>query len=290
MSQVNWLATLLVPPGADWWLMRKLLARRPPDPPRNPAMFGLAYEVITFPARDGTRLMGWWIPAPSPARGTVLILHGQAGSMDGDLHYAPHLVQRGFNVLMFDFRAHGRSDGDLVTFGYWEVCDVRGALDWLSARGISRVGVWGCSMGGGVALTTAAHDPRIAALVLDCPFAQLPHVIAGALRERHVPALLADAWARRALWLADRRLHVALRVAEPLRWAPRVRVPTFVLHAGRDRFIPPADREALFGALGAPVKEHWVVPQADHREIEHVAPEAYFSRIPAWFETHLPTT
>lgn len=47
------------------------------------------------------------------------------------LEVARSLVTSGFNVLMFDLRNSGESDGDVTTLGYHEVKDIYGAVQWL---------------------------------------------------------------------------------------------------------------------------------------------------------------
>ena len=44
----------------------------------SPDELGLKYEDLYFPARDGTRLHAWFLPAESSAQGTILFLHGNA--------------------------------------------------------------------------------------------------------------------------------------------------------------------------------------------------------------------
>src|SRR5260221_12006084 len=137
-----------------------LMRRRRPDPEDPPSNYGLDFEEISFISRDHIKIVGWWIPAPD-AVGTIVVCSGQNGSMDGDTKQIPPLHEAGFNVLMFDFRAHGRSEGDCVTIGMYEKEDLLGALDYLGdVRGIMRVGVLGFSMGAAVALITAALSDR----------------------------------------------------------------------------------------------------------------------------------
>ncbi len=127
-----------------------LLRRRKPDPPDPPSNYGLAFEEVQFTSRDHENLVGWWIPHETPI-GTVIMCHGQNGSMDGDTHHAVPLHEAGFNVFMFDFRAHGRSGGDCVTMGMYEKEDLLGALDFLGEKyKIVEVGVLGFSMGAAV--------------------------------------------------------------------------------------------------------------------------------------------
>lgn len=277
----------VTPMAAGWYIARELTSRRTPDPVQHPDRYDLHGDVVRFPARDGTLLRGWWLPADEP-QGTIIFVHGQAGSLDGDLHLAPPLVMRSFNVLTFDLRAHGRSAGTYVTFGAGEVLDVRGALDWLEQQqSVERIGVLGFSMGGAVALTTAAHDRRIAAIVADSPFYRLHTVIVAGLREQGLPVAIARPLASLALGLASLAAGYALDVAEPARWVPRVRVPVLLIAAGDDRFIPGHETKALYQALPAS-SDLWRVPDIDHREAYRTHPDAYAARVAGWFETHLP--
>jgi hypothetical protein len=102
--------------------------------------FGFAFERVSFDATDGTRLQGWWIPAQSRDSGrsvkstrTVLICHGLAGNKSSQLLLARDLVPAGYNVLVFDFRAHGESAGQTITYGDLERRDVLGAVRWIRA-------------------------------------------------------------------------------------------------------------------------------------------------------------
>ncbi|MDQ7028899.1 MAG: alpha/beta fold hydrolase [Ardenticatenia bacterium] len=290
VNRLNGVALAALVGGVAWmgsgaYVAHRMTARRPPDPPDHPDRYGVSCEDVAFPARDGTLLRGWWLLSEAGAP-TVIVAPGQAGSADGDVRAAARLAKAGFNVLLFDFRAHGRSAGERVTFGYGEVLDMCGALDWLAEKGIARAGVLGFSMGGAVAITTSVYDARIGAVVADSPFVRLHTVLAAGLHEAGVPRRMASWLARWAILWADMALDIALEVAEPARWAPAVRTPVLVIQAGRDRFVPVEEirwfREQVTGTC-----EVWCVPVADHREAERVDPEAYWARVMGWFNDHL---
>jgi len=264
----------------------RLTSRRAPNERRSPAEFGLTFEEIGFSARDGVGLRGWWIPAPGSAR-TVIFLHGQGGSMDPDVQYAPALHAAGFNVLMFDFRAHGRSQGDFVSVGYLERQDVLGALDWLALRGQERVGLLGFSMGGAVAMLTAPIAPHVRAIVSDGGIARLTSAIVGRLGEARVPRWVARPIAWLVVLFTSLRLGVNLFAYEPMRWvgqvAPR---PVFFIHGGRDPYLAPGEFQALVAAAREP-KLVWRVAEAPHREVDLTAPEEYRRRIVSFFDRWL---
>ena len=113
----------------------------------SPADYRLAFENISFIPRDGLTLSGWFIPAPHP-RGTIIVCHGYTGDCSPDLQYAPLFYRHNYNALYFDFRGHGMSDGNYTSLVFFERFDLLAALDFLHARGITRVGLFGFSMGG----------------------------------------------------------------------------------------------------------------------------------------------
>lgn len=277
-------ALLLVALGAAATI--PLMRRRDPDPADDPAHYGMTREEITFTSRDGLRLGGYWIPVDS-ARGTVIMCPGQNGSLDKDIPQAVPLHRAGFNVLMFDFRAHGRSEGELVTIGALEQADLFGALDYLeTARGITRVGVFGLSMGAGVALMVAAQDQRIAAAVVDGAYPTLAGILSGYLRIRGVPDLLARPFARLALLVGSLRAGYDIRGANPADLAGRIGVPVLFIHGERDPFVRGDAVEALRAQVSAET-DLWRVADCGHREAFALHPDAYNARVVAWFTRHL---
>jgi dipeptidyl aminopeptidase/acylaminoacyl peptidase len=135
-----------------------------------PADVGLAVESVTITADDGVRLAAWLLPrAGAPA---IVLLHGYPSEKADLLPIAAALAPR-FTVLLLDQRYFGQSGGRATTLGLRERGDLRRAVDVLAARGFGAVGVFGFSLGGAVALLTAADDPRIRAVAAYAPFADL---------------------------------------------------------------------------------------------------------------------
>ncbi len=272
----------------------QLIRRRIPDPPSDPAQHGLIYEEVTFPSRDGLTLRGWFIPAPE-ARGTVVFCHGHAGSMDPDVKYAPAFHERGYNVLMFDFRGHGRSEGQQVSMGYYEREDLLGAVDYLQGRGIDRVGVMGFSMGGAVAMAIAPHTEAIRAVVSDGGFARLSDTIAAGVRERGpssrsgqgLPGFLVSLVGHLIVWLMGLRLGCSLSEADPIRWVDKIAPRAlFLIHGALDPFVTVEQARQLYAAAGEP-KEIWIVSEAGHRQADRRHPGEYHHRVLAFFDQWL---
>ncbi|MBM4466520.1 MAG: alpha/beta hydrolase [Chloroflexi bacterium] len=265
---------------------RQITKRRTPDVRTDPADYGLSYEEVAFKSRDGLILRGWFIPAAEP-RGTIVFCHGHGGSMDPDIEYAPAFHDRGYNVLMFDFRGHGRSEGQRVSMGYHERLDLLGAVDYLKRRGIDRVGVLGFSMGGAVAISTAPQSEAIRAVVSDGAFTRLGNAIARGARERGLPGWVA-AWASPLMiGLASLRLGAWLPRADPIRWVAKITPRAlFIIHGGLDPYVSLGEVQELYAKAGQP-KELWVVPEVSHRMVDKQHPDEYRAKLLAFFDKWL---
>jgi alpha-beta hydrolase superfamily lysophospholipase len=261
------------------------------QPERNlaggiPSDYGLPYETISFPSYDGTMLHGWFVPAIEP-RATVVFCHGRAGSKAPDLIYVPQFRQHGFNVLLFDFRAHGESDGRTSSLVYYERRDLLAAIAYLRQRGIEEVGLMGFSMGAAVATAAAPLSRAVRAVVADSAFAELRTILVSYLRQQGVPNRIASGLAALIIWVAGLRLRCHLPDADPLHWVGRIAPrPLLLIHGGQDQGIPVSDASRLYEAAGEP-KELWIVPEARHRCVDKVSPEEYMSKVLSFFDRWL---
>lgn len=154
-----------------WTLGQAVAASFPPRPElgaRTPADLDLDFQPVAFPAEDGVRLSGWYLPARHGA--AVVLMHGAGSTRSAVLDHAGVLNRAGYGVLLFDARGHGRSAGHGMDFGWYGEADVVGAIDFLATRSdvsAARVGLVGMSMGGEEAIGAAGIDERVAAVVAE---------------------------------------------------------------------------------------------------------------------------
>ncbi len=249
----------------------------------SPADYELGFETVSFSTQGGLILRGWYIPASNP-RGTVVICHGYSGDCSPDLKYVPLFRQNRYNTLLFDFRGHGASDGNYTSLVYFERFDLLAALDFLRSRGIDRVGLFGLSMGGAIALATAPHSPMVVGVISDCTFAELWHVTEHAANKRGIRTPFASIIGWLVVLIASMRLRANLFSADPIHWVGRIAPrPVLLMHAANDDDAPVGEAHRLYRAAREP-KELWVVPNAIHREIESVAPDEYRKRVVDFFD------
>lgn len=252
-----------------------------------PDQFGLTYKNVTFQTADGISLKGWWIPAEDSDK-TIICMHGWGMNRSGILPYTCFLRDLGYNLFYFDFRALGESGGDISSIGYLELKDVRAAIDFLKKNHpaqCKKIGLYGLSLGGMVALGETARNPEITCVVAEAPYYSFRRVVAR--------------WA----WLHYRLpyfpllpivLHYVRRElkANPERYSPRYTVskiaprPLFIIHGRYDNLVPAAHARRLYREAGEP-KSLWIVPDAKHDKCGEAGGFTYKQKLADFFRTYL---
>jgi hypothetical protein len=241
-----------------------------PDPlvRAAPADIGLFHEDLRLRTRDGQRIAAWFVPA-AQRRGTVLYCHGNGGNVGTRLTMVSALVAQRLDVLIFDYRGYGHSEGrpgEQETY-----LDARAAWDHLvqTRRVPAReIVVWGRSLGGAVAVWLVAQpDVRPAGVVLESTYTSLVEV-AEHLRP-HLPV---------------RRF---LRYRYPsIERIGKIRAPLLYAHSREDEVVPFRLGLALFDA--APVQKRFVELHGRHVPAHLTLPE-HADDVDAFLAEVLPT-
>jgi uncharacterized protein len=251
----------------------------------SPADFGLTYENVSFPAReDNTTLAGWYIlPQATPRDCTILMVHGRLAHRNDQsikmLDLANDLARDGYGVLMIDLRAHGESEGDRLSLGYYERRDVLGAVDYLAQRPDTSgcVAGFGFSMGAATLISAAAEEPRIRALVADSSFAEIRVLLDAQLpAESGLPAFFTPptlfmAW---ALYGMDLDTVRPVDLIDDL--APR---PVLLIHGTADSGIAPEHARRLYEAANNRQAELWLAQGSQHVRAYVDHPQEYRERL-----------
>jgi pimeloyl-ACP methyl ester carboxylesterase len=246
----------------------------------TPKDVGLTYEDASFKTSDGLTLRGWYIPSQNKA--AVILLHPVASNRMGVSELAKIFARQGYGVLLFDIRAHGESDGDVLPYGGPEAEDVRAAVNYLQTRtdlDPQHSGIMGPSLGAQISILGAARDPRIKAVVADAPCCTVasdwppPQSFSEWL---YVPY---DAIFFPILdWRTGVTQPVAVRDAIA-QIAPR---PLLLIGSGDEARA----MQHHFAAAREP-KMLWIIPEAGHIEGLSIRPQEYEARIMKFFDEAL---
>lgn len=221
----------------------------------TPADFGLEYEDITLKTGDNVELAGWFIPQKESNK-VIIICHGYPADK-GNLLGITEFLAPYYNLLLFDFRALGKSGGRFSTGGWNERKDFLVAVEFLKKKDFKDIGAFGFSMGGAVILMSDSRD--IKAMVTDSAYASLDSVLNlifqnfGFMRRPFV-------WAMK-LW-SKLFFGTDLDAASPLKYISRIKTPIFLIHSEEDSQIPVEHAQLLYRANTE--NELWIISGAEH--------------------------
>lgn len=227
-------------------------------------------EYKTWPFREiqvysphGYTLYGQYFPLEGSQK-TAVLSHGIGYNLYGSIKYMPIFRKRGFNILIYDNRYHGRSGGPNCTYGATENEDLKAVVDWafsqLGPNG--KVGTHGESLGAAISLHHAAIDPRISFAIADCSFSNLRELFKVRIRaDYHLPAF---PFVNLAGWLSSYLLGFGLEDASPIFSIPRVTPPVLFIHGQEDHYIPPSMSQDLYDHKLTGVRCLYLVPGAGH--------------------------
>lgn len=202
------------------------------------------HEEIVFKSRDGYGISGWFFKNASTDK-TIILLHGRSANKSYEMPYVKDFAKH-YNVLVFDFRGHGENPYGTTSFGFYEVQDLIGALDYLSLRGIKEVAILGHSMGGAVAImTAAAYKPsniKIKAIIVEGTFANLRDTLDLAASNIFLPPTISWPAKKISQYIAGYKID---EVA-PEKFISSVRYPILILQGNKDKTIPADSAKRLY--------------------------------------------
>jgi pimeloyl-ACP methyl ester carboxylesterase len=241
---------------------------------------GLEFENVSFRTADGLKLEGWFVPAPS-AKGTIVYCHGYGENRGQCLMLLQDLHKMPYNVLAFDFRGHGTSEGHTVTFGHREVEDIKAACAEAQRLGDGApVLIVGVSYGAGVALQSLSQVPYVAGVWADSAFAELDDIVG-----RNFGFLPQDG--RRAFVAV---INALVRVDCGF-WPSRVNTadslrglstPIFFCHGKNDSDTPFEDARRVFEAYEGHKGHYWIDDDSE-TALSDFSKRDYSRRMKAFF-------
>ncbi|MBR4591764.1 MAG: alpha/beta hydrolase [Elusimicrobiaceae bacterium] len=253
-----------------------------------PDQFGLSYENVTFKTEDNVRLKGWFITSPEFSDKTIILMHGWGMNRADILKNTYFLRDLGFNLFYFDFRALGESGGKTSSIGYLELKDVSAAISFLKEtrpQFCAKVGLYGLSMGGMVAICEAARNSEISCVVAEASYYSFRRVVSRwAWVHRRVPYFplmpIILHYIRKQLGVNPERFSPKYNIPKI---APR---PVYLIHGRYDNLVPAAQAKLLYKRAGDP-KEIWLVPGAKHNKCAEVGGYEYKQRLADFFRKYL---
>ena len=250
----------------------------------------IPYKEAVVTSYDGLRLFGKCYIASSDAP-WLIMLHGYRSGAErdfcGGLKFG---IDSGFNVLLVDQRAHGKSEGKCLTFGIKERYD---CLTWINyvisqAGGSCKIALYGMSMGAATVLMAAGSGlpKNVACIVADCGYTSPKAIIKKVIREMHYPVFPTYALVRLGGMLFggfDIEEYSAVQAME------KCDIPVLFIHGDDDRFVPCDMGRENHRHCRAEGKKLLIVPNAGHGMSYMSDKRAYLGTVSEFLKSALET-
>lgn len=199
----------------------------------------ITFEPVYITSRDGLRLFGRYYNFKDNAP-VQLQFHGYRGN--GIREYAGgHALARkiGYNTIVVDQRAHGKSEGHTITFGIMERYD---CLDWVNYT-VNRFGknvkiiLSGVSMGAATVLMASNLDlpKNVVGITADCPYSAPGAIIRQVSRDIRIPGWLSYPFIVLGGLVYG---HFAIWESSAVKSVRHTSIPIHLIHGDDDRFVP----------------------------------------------------
>lgn len=236
----------------------------------------IPFKKVKLTTRDGLELSAWYTPPQNGA--VILVAHGYNDNRPENIYAM--FTWHGYGVLAWDFRAHGESEGELSTLGYYERMDVEAALEFaLAQEGVEHVGAWGGSMGGATVILVAADHPEIVAVVADSAFPSLENVLRLNMPVKFFQPFVMF-WGE---YLSGAEIDDVRPVDVIGEISPR---PVFIIDGWEGSAVVMNSPYVLFEAAQEP-KQLWVEDGVPHLGMLGNDPKAYENKVIEFFDVYL---
>jgi pimeloyl-ACP methyl ester carboxylesterase len=248
----------------------------------DPMDLGFAFEQVWIPGVAGKRLFAWFLPVMN-ADQTLIILHGWGGNAEVMLPIAAPFQRAGLNVLLFDARNHGRSDGHGFSSLPRFAEDLGSAIAWLQTthpESARKLALLGHSVGAGAVLLEASRRDDIAAVISVSAFAHPEWVMQRHLQRLCLPGFLIRWVNRYVQWVIG---HPFASIA-PINRLCKLHCPLLLVHGTADSVVPIADAHALLASCPSPTITLLEVADAGHASVDKI--EAHGKDLLDFLQTH----
>ena len=234
----------------------------------TPKQLGLHSEKLTITTKDSIALNGYYIyPKTQQTEGVMILIHGIGGCKEHFLNLAGNLATHGIASVVLDGRAHGESGGKYCSYGFHEKRDIAAIVDELKKRNPSlKVGIWGNSLGGAIAIQALEFDKRIEFGIIESTFADLDQIVYD-YKKKMLGGFGLRFISNAALNEAGRIANYNPDVVKPILSVQNIQQPIIIAHGDLDENIDYSYGKKLYENTASAEKEFILVKGAGHFDV-----------------------
>lgn len=234
----------------------------------------LKKEKVLLKTNEGFNLNGIYIEGDKNLNRTIIFVHGITVGIPWSLKYIDMFIKRGWNVLMYDQRRHGYSEGKYSTYGFYEKNDLDLWVNWVRNRSGNDclIGLHGESMGAATVLQYVQINKYAKFIIADCAYSNLNELLKYHLKKQfYLPPFP-------LLYLTDfrvrRKAKFKFKDVSPIDSIRNVEIPIMFIHGKEDKFVPTYMSEEMYKVKRG-IKKLYIAEGAAHAKSIEVNKERY---------------
>lgn len=256
----------------------------------NQRLYDLNPEDLTLKSIDGLNMKAWYLPAEKETKRFVICVHGyQCNGPDECSHMMPfYHYDMGYNYLLPDLTAHGRSEGKYIGFGSFDSKNILRWVDYLIDRFGEDIEIilHGISMGAATVMLCNELDPpdQVKLIIEDCGYGSAYEQMCDTLKG--MIGFDFKLLVRMAGVICKGVAGYSFKDADPLGHMDKAKNPILFIHGEKDDFVPFSFGQQLYDACPVDKDFLWV-PDTIHAYSYYNAKDEYEAKVKSFIAKHL---
>lgn len=218
--------------------------------PRRFILAGKVYRRVDFDLQNDRSLTlkcsFFEADVSTPSR-CVVYCHGNCGNRMDSLEVIDFVLPQGMTMCAFDFSGSGQSEGEYVSFGYYEQRDIDCVVQHLlSHRQVTDIVLWGRSMGAVAALLYASNHHFVRCVVADSPFVNFKDLCLKVIESYHIPRFLSGYIVDKLRATVLEKAGFLIEDVDTLRAVAQCSMPLIFIHSAQDLLVNIDQSRRLF--------------------------------------------
>ncbi|MEN8929210.1 MAG: alpha/beta fold hydrolase [Flavobacteriales bacterium] len=250
--------------------------------------YDFKYEKVNLAVQDSIVLDSYVItPKTDSMKGIIIMVHGIGSCKEPFVNLAENLASKNIGTFLFDLRAHGKSGGKYCTYGYYEKNDIQEIVDYLKFKFPNKkIGIWGASLGGAIAIQSLELDARIEFGLIECTFTELDRIVYDYQKR--------ICYGVGFKFITDASLAKAGEIAEfnpeevkPINSVEHITQPVFLAHGDKDENISFEYGKLLFENLKSEEKTFVPIEGGGHNSLQELGGIEYHNKVMNFIDRQL---